>query len=559
MGKFDMAQFAATLSDRIKEESRNPNIKAYTPHEKQARFHGSNKKRKLYIGGNRSGKTTGGVTEGIWRATGTHPYRPELNNLGPTRGRVVAVDFINGVDKFIYPQYKQWLYPSALRGGTWETAYDRFTRTLNFSNGSTIEFMSYDQDLDKFAGTSRHWIHFDEEPPRPVWVECLARLVDTDGEFWITMTPVEGMTWIYDDLYENNVDNLDGDVEVIKINTLENPFLSGEAIQNFVKAIDDDDVTTRIGGQFVQQGGRVYKNFDPTPGHAQVLSEPIDEPKVMFPSKNWLWILGLDHGLNNPTAVLWMAVNEAGFCVIFDEWYKSEYTVDQHAKIIKERIRSHGRAPDLLVADPSIQNRNGITNTSIQEEYQRLGLSFILGNNDVKSGIVRVKKYLNKHPYVGNPLRRSPLYGGPPVGVDPSTYISPETDGLYHKLMITPNCGNLIHELKRYRWKTFTDKKKQFENNPYEEPHKKDDHAADALRYMIMTRPDLIANSGGASSDNLDEIMRGLDQKIAVSGDWGVADPNNLLNSDSNWEPGNPLPSPSSDGWEYDEHMGGAY
>src|SRR5690242_13041120 len=173
------------LSEGLENAARNPNIKHYKPHEKQYQFHSAKKKKKLYIGGNRSGKTFGGVAEAIWRATCKHPYRPDLNAIGPTRGRVVAVSFTEGVEKIMFPIYKRLLYPSILRGGSWETAYDKSLRTLFFTNGSTIEFMSYDQDLEKFAGTSRHWIHFDEEPPKSIYIECMARLIDTDGDFWI--------------------------------------------------------------------------------------------------------------------------------------------------------------------------------------------------------------------------------------------------------------------------------------------------------------------------------------------------------------------------------------
>jgi phage terminase large subunit-like protein len=211
MGKIQsMDEALLLLSEGLSDTARAPNIKRYKPHEKQHLFHASTKKKKLYIGGNRSGKTTGGVCEDIWRATCRHPYRPDLNEIGPNRGRVVAVDFVNGVEKIIFPQFQQWLYPSALKGGAWETAYNKLLRTLTFSNGSTIEFMSYDQDLDKFAGTSRHWIHFDEEPPKSIYIENMARIIDTDGDFWITMTPVEGMTWVYEDLYEQNHNNADG-------------------------------------------------------------------------------------------------------------------------------------------------------------------------------------------------------------------------------------------------------------------------------------------------------------------------------------------------------------
>lgn len=545
----DLAKFLAETAEMLKTEAQAPNIKKYRPHAKQFIFHSSKKKAKLYIGGNRSGKTTGGVCEAIWRATCTHPYRPDLNALGPTRGRVVGVDFVNGIDKIIYPQYKQWLYPSALRGGSWDTAYDKWTRTLNFANGSTIEFMSYDQDLDKFAGTSRHWIHFDEEPPRTVWVECLARLIDTDGDYWVTMTPVEGMTWIYDDLYENNVNNADGDVEVIEINTLENPFLNDQAIQNFAKTVDKDDVDTRIGGGFVRQGGLIYKNFDPTPGHLQVLEDQIDEPATVFNENQWLWILCLDHGLNNPTAVEWLAVDPNGFVVCFDEWYKRDWTIDKHAHKIKETIRGHGRWPDLLIADPSIANRNPVTGTSIQQEYITHGLPFTLGNNDVKAGIIRVKKYFNPAPYIST--RPTAFY---------KTYMDKIGHNSIPRLLVSPRCTNLIWELKRYRWKTYANKKLQYENNPYDEPHKKDDHACDALRYGIMTRPDLVATDNRNTQETINQIMQGIGQRIGTSNisRRDIADPNDDIDSaqERGWSSFN-TPTASGGGWEYDEHMGG--
>lgn len=517
------------LSEGLTDSARNPNIKHYKPHEKQHLFHQSTKKKKLYIGGNRSGKTTGGVCEGIWRATNRHPYRNDLNQLGPTRGRVIAVDFINGVEKIIFPQYKQWLYPSALRGGAWETAYDKQLRTLNFSNGSTIEFMSYDQDLDKFAGTSRHWVHFDEEPPKTIYNENMARIIDTDGDYWITMTPVEGMTWIYDDLYEANVGNEDGDVFIVEIDMRDNPYLSAGAIESFLKGIDDDEKTSRIEGKFVTVGGRIYKNFDPTVGGLHVLKEPFDHPKQRF--KDWMWICSLDHGLNNPTAILWSAVSKKGQIITFHEHYKKEWTIDRHAAEILRVNRLFGRGPDLYVADPSIQNRNPVTGTSIHEEYIKYGIPFTFGNNDVAAGLIRTKRYLN--PSTANDGK--PLW------------------------QVTPNCANLIWEMKRYRWKTYVNKKLQYENNAYEAPHKKDDHAVDSLRYMIMTRPDLRADEEDSLDSKVREAMDGFNFSTAGDGYSDIADPNDLSDHPT-WTEHNSVPRGYGGGdWAYDEHMGGIY
>lgn len=555
-------ELLSRLSEGIKDGTRLPNIRKYAPHEKQYLFHSSPKKRKLYIGGNRSGKTTAGVCEGIWRATGKHPYRPELNLPGvvPSRGRVVGVDFIQGIDKIIVPQYKQWTPPSELAGGSWEKAYSSGSRTLSFANGSFIEFMSYDQDLDKFAGTSRHWIHFDEEPPRPIWVECLARLVDTDGEFWITMTPVEGMTWIYDDLYENNLDNPDGPVEIITINTYENPYLTESGIKGLEDVIDDDDKTARLGGNFVTVGGRIYKEFDPTPGSGQVLPDAIDDPATMFPERQWQWLLCLDHGLNNPTAALWLAIDPQGFIVCFDEYYEADRTVDQNAKAIKQIISKHGRNPDLLVADPSIKNRSPLTGTSIQQEYIKYGLPFTLGNNDVSAGIVRTKKYFKRRKYVSAPWDRPLFYGGPTPGTDTSLWLPPKEWEEPYGLYISPKCIKLIWELKRYRWQTYANKKLAFERNAYEVPNKKDDHACDALRYGIMSRPDLYAADTTHDTRSARELMSEIDRKLAETANpLGIDDPHGRLEH-HDWQPlSQGTHGPLNEGWEYDEHMGGYY
>jgi hypothetical protein len=343
------------------------------------------------------------------------------------------------------------------------------------------------------------------------------------------MTPVEGMTWIYDDLYEPNVDNEDGDVFVIEIDMRDNPYLSKNAIDSFLKGIDEDEQTSRIQGKFVTVGGRIYKNFDPTIGGLHVLKEPFDHPKQRF--KDWLWICSLDHGLNNPTAVLWSAVSNKGQIITFQEHYKKEWTIDRHAAEITRVNKLFGRQPDLYVADPSIQNRNPVTGTSIHEEYLKYGIPFTFGNNDVAAGLIRTKRYLNPSPLNDN----KPLW------------------------QVTPNCQNLIWEMKRYRWKTYVNKKLQYENNAYEMPHKKDDHAVDSLRYMIMTRPDLRAEDLDSLDVKVREAMHDFSFTEAIGNPHTErADPNDLANHPT-WTENNSIPTGFSGDWEYDEHMGAIY
>jgi len=441
-----------------------PNVLGYVPHAKQEKFHRYSKKGRLYIGGNRSGKTTAGVVEGIWRLTGKHPWaKPPFiaTPERPIRGRVVGVDYPNGIEKILLPEYARWCPQSELYGGTWEKAYQAKLRVLRFKNGSTVEFMSYDQDVDKFAGTSRDFTHFDEEPPEAIYNECIARLIDTGGPWWLTMTPVEGMTWIYDRIYLPGTEGKVDHIAVIEAHMKENPHLNQNEVELYLSSIDDPQERRARGeGKFVQLGGLVFKTFDPTihvkdpdsPGYI-----PLDELK----KSDWKWYCSLDHGFNNPTAVLWHAVHYSNRVVTFDEHYQDQWTIDQHSEAIKKKIIEHGRAPDIFVCDPALRQKNGITGTSAQFEYNKLGLPFMLGNNDVNLGISRINQYLRE------------IDGNPPHWT------------------IYQNCPNLIREMARLRWKTYTSKKVASQNNRQDAIHKKDDHAPDSARYFFTMLPDL--------------------------------------------------------------------
>ena len=69
-------------------------------------------------------------------------------------------------------------------------------RILHRPTGGTsyLAFKSYDQGRRKFQGTAKHGIWLDEEPPAPVYDECLLRLLTTNGLMLCTFTPMEGLS-----------------------------------------------------------------------------------------------------------------------------------------------------------------------------------------------------------------------------------------------------------------------------------------------------------------------------------------------------------------------------
>lgn len=438
------AEVFRSLSGGLRTAAERPNVYGYKPHPKQVKFHSSPARGRLFLGGNRSGKTVGGATEAVWWLTGKHPY---LNTPPPpVRGRCISVDFLNGVAKIVKPEVSRWLPLSELKGGSWESAYDKELRTLELENGSTLEFMSYDQELEKFAGTSRHFIWYDEEPPHDIFVECKMRLIDTGGRWWITMTPVEGMTWVYDDIYM--AARTDPNLECVVVDMTENTYLNQGEIEEFMTGLTQDERSARIHGKFVQVGGLIYKMF----GDVNLV-----DPGIIIP-KDWLHVASLDAGFNNPTAWLWAGVDPDGRIIVYDEHYESGQIVSHHAAKVLEKNRRHGREPDYYVGDPSIRNTDPVTGTSVQLEYIECGIPVMLGNNDVRAGINRVAQM-----FTG--------YNGVP------------------RLYIAKNCVNLVYELQRYRWGQWATKKMNFDKNKKEEPHKKADHACDSLRYLVASRP----------------------------------------------------------------------
>lgn len=442
---FSLDKMLGTISAGLKNPK--PNNYQYAPHDKQVAFHTSVANGRQYIGGNRSGKTTGGINEDIWWLTGRHPYLKLPP--APIFGRIVTVDFKNGATKIIIPQLKQWIPPSDLINGSWEDSYNGNLNTLTLANGSELEIMSHEQDLDKFAGVPRHFMHFDEECPEDIFKECIARLVDYNGRWWMTMTPVEGMTWTMDRIYENKT----ADIDVIEVNTRENPYLTEQGIKTLEDSYDEDERDIRIGGQYIAISGLVFKRFDP---EKHVIPAGIPD------ARNWEHYESLDSGYNNPTAWLCHAVSRKdGIVVTYKEHYRSEWTVQQHAEYIKEQekilLDEYGIIPFVRVADPAIKQRQLTTGLSIQIEYAQHGVNFATGvKRDVNAGLDKMNNYLR-------------LY----------------------KWFITEDCPNLIREMRRYKRAQYATAKLREKNNKKEEPQKKDDHAIDSTRYFFSFVPDL--------------------------------------------------------------------
>jgi len=104
---------------------------------------------------------------------------------------------------------------------------------------------------------------------------------------------------------------------------------------------------------------------------------------------------------------------------------------------------------------------------AVVAEYLDHGIDTVPAANGLRAGINRVGEYLRV-----DPERIHPLTGekGSP------------------RLFVFGSCENLIREFPRYRWRQLQSAEMGARNQP-EEPLGVDDHALDALRYFLASRP----------------------------------------------------------------------
>lgn len=465
-------EIKSALTDGIRRIAVNPSIYGYNAQAHQEPFHRSKAKGKLFLGGNRAGKTVAECAEAVMRLTGKHKYRDDLKRP-PIMGRSVSVDVEKGIKEIVLPMIARWTPPSELINGSWEDSYSKGERKLTLANGSTLEFMTYEQEVEKFAGTSRDFVMFDEEPPEDIFNENLLRLVDVGGDWWMAMTPLIDMSWTYDRLFQRGLDAEktklilpDGTeiktLEVFQASSLDNQYISEAELSIATDGMSEEESDARKSGKYFSYTGAIYsksiRDGSDESGTRTFIPSIHDSDNWPLLYNKWGHFGMLDHGYTNPTAFLLGAYDKYGRIIIYYEYYATKKLVHENAAAIKailQELRLTNKL-EYIVADPSTRNTDPITGSSVQQEYAEHGLFFGLANNDVIGGINRVSSRLKK--------------------------------GM---LMITDNCEMVKWEMARYRWAKFDTSKARTKNNLKETPMKKDDHAMDALRYGVVSRPEL--------------------------------------------------------------------
>ena len=414
-------------------------------HKKQLAFHQCLKRNRWVFGGNRSGKTECGAAECVYLARGIHPYR---ENRREVCGWVVSLSQQVQRDvaqkKILHYLRRDWIEEIVMLSGRKDSPQSGiidFIRVKNALGGSSvIGFKSCDQGREKFQGASLDFVWFDEEPPQEIYVECRMRVMDRKGDIFGTMTPLKGLTFIYNDIFLNRAN--DPEIWYEFMEWSDNPYLDSGEIALLEGCMDERALQSRKYGRFGASEGLVYPEFE----ESVHVIEPFPVPK------EWQDNISIDPGLNNPLSAHWYAVDFDDNVYVVYEHYEAGRDIDYHAGEIKRICdllgwKRDGRGRICAMIDSAAKQRTLSGVKSVAELFYERG---ILVNPEVEkdlfAGIARVKSYFN------------------------------QKNGLPN-IYIFNTCVQLISELKGYFW------------GSGDAPRKVRDHSLDEMRYYLMSRP----------------------------------------------------------------------
>ena len=114
------------------------------------------------------------------------------------------------------------------------------------------------------------------------------RVLDRAGDIFGTMTPLKGVTFLYDEIYLN----ARGDPQVWYefMEWGDNPYLNKKEVAALTRALDEKQLQSRRFGRFCTAEGLVYPEFD----------EQVHVIPPFSPPREWQDCISIDPGLNKP-------------------------------------------------------------------------------------------------------------------------------------------------------------------------------------------------------------------------------------------------------------------
>ena len=345
------------------------------------------------------------------------------------------------------------LYPKAFPGAK----YKEVEKLWNFPSGAKIEFgfLERDADVYRYQGQAYSWIGFDEITHLPTpfaWNYLASRLRTTDSEIQVYMRCTAnpggaGAGWVkkrYIDPAPPNNSFRGGDGltrKFIPARLQDNPYLAEDGrYEQMLNALPPTQRKQLLDGNWDVAEGAAFTEFNPF----EHVITPFEIPM------HWERVKGIDYGYSSESACVWGAVDpNDGTLIIYRELYRKGLLGTELADMLTE-MEYEDPFSVQGVLDTACWNRTGTTGPTVGETLQRAGHKLRRADKNRIQGKIQIHEYLKLQPS-GRP-----------------------------KLQIFNTCPNLIRELQSIP----LDRK-----NPEDVDTHAADHAYDALRYLIMSRP----------------------------------------------------------------------
>ncbi len=437
-------------------------IRYYTPHSKQNGFHRDTSRIRLILGGNRSGKSESSMKEATAHALGYRPWLAEddpsyrVPVQVPNRGLIVGESFGEQVKKVLVPKLLGDV-EKGLPGSIPKKEFSTYKKnqagvitTIYFSNGSRMDFQSYDQDVDLFESSDYDWCALDEPVPRPIWVAIMRGLTDRNAPVWMAMTPLKE-AWIFDELVSK--DHIGKHFFDIEDNL--HFGLTREGIDNFSDLLTEDEREARLRGRFFHLTGLVYKTYGAVHRIPRQKLSPI-----------WGMWMHIDTHARTPHHAVWGSILPDGSIWICGELKNSDETnrVEPFADAIKEyeqEILEWDSTDIVRLIDPTSSTPNPAKDgLSIKDSFSERGISCVPGSKNRDSGILRMQARLKHEPEKGQ---------------YPQIYFFSDLDGLHY-------------EMTHYVWDDWQ-KHLHTKRTEKQVPRDKDDHFIEGVHRILLDDP----------------------------------------------------------------------
>ena len=345
------------------------------------------------------------------------------------------------------------LYPKAFPG----CKYKEVEKLWNFPSGAKIEFgfLERDADVYRYQGQAYSWIGFDEITHQATefsWNYLASRLRTTDPEIIPYMRCTAnpggvGAHWVKKRYIDPSPPNesfkgSDGlSRKFIPARLDDNPYLANDGrYEQMLKALPPTQRRQLLEGDWEVAEGAAFTEFD---RNIHII-DPFEIPI------HWDRVKGIDYGYASESACVWGAIDrDDNTLIIYRELYRKGLLATDLAQLITEmELNDPMGVPGVL--DTACWNRTGQTGPTVGETLVKAGHKLRRADKNRVAGKIQIHEYL-KVQQSGRP-----------------------------KLQIFNTCPNLIRELQSIP----LDK-----SNPEDVDTHAPDHAYDALRYLIMSRP----------------------------------------------------------------------